>query len=163
MDYKNYEPTTQCFLSDDDIGEHPKSIFFNLDELNERGTLNSTYDYLLKDWFNDYIVLLPITTPLFFDLIQNDKKHSYKATPEKLKTIIQCLKTYNFDQIIYNNPISSDPPANPDFEHVSGFGIRVYQPRLGLNQQGWSFRWSGTTRCRNRRCCRSSSGCRACP
>ena len=25
MDYKNYEPTTQCFLSDDDIGEHPNT------------------------------------------------------------------------------------------------------------------------------------------
>ena len=128
MEYKNYGPASQCFLSDDDINEdeHRKSIFFNLDELKEKGTLNSTFDYLLKDWINDYITLLPITTPLFFDLIQNGKKYSYKATPEKLKTIIQCLKTYNFDQVIYDNPISSDPPANPDFEHVSGFGIRVY-------------------------------------
>ena len=92
MEYKNYGPASQCFLSDDDINEdeHRKSIFFNLDELKEKGTLNSTFDYLLKDWINDYITLLPITTPLFFDLIQNGKKYSYKATPEKLKTIIQC-------------------------------------------------------------------------
>ena len=131
MEYKNYAPASQYFLSDDDDDnyEHPQSIFFNLDDLEKKGTLNSTFDYLLKDWFNDFIVLLPITTPLFFDLIQNGKKHSYKATPEKLKTIINCLKTYNFDQIIYDNPISSDPPANPDFEHVSGFGIRVYPPK----------------------------------
>ena len=67
MEYKNYGPASQCFLSDDDINEdeHRKSIFFNLDELKEKGTLNSTFDYLLKDWINDYITLLPITTPLF--------------------------------------------------------------------------------------------------
>ena len=64
MDYKNYEPASQCFLSDDDINEneHCKGIFFNLDDLEKKGTLNSTYDYLLKDWINDYVVLLPITT-----------------------------------------------------------------------------------------------------
>ena len=93
MDYKNYEPATQCFLSDDDINEneHCKGIFFNLDDLEKKGTLNSTYDYLLKDWINDYVVLLPITTPIFFDLIQNGKKHSYKATPEKLKTMPKII------------------------------------------------------------------------
>ena len=53
MDYKNYEPASQCFLSVNDEDEYPKSIFFNLDDLEKKGTLNSTFDYLLKDWFNE--------------------------------------------------------------------------------------------------------------
>ena len=125
MEYKEYEPARQCFLTDED-DEHPKNIFFNLDELRRNEKLKDTYDYLLKDWINDYILLLPITTPIFFDLIENGKKHSYKATPEKLNTIIKCLRTYNFDEILSETPISSDPPFNPEFVKVSGFGIRVY-------------------------------------
>ena len=81
MEYKEYEPARQCFLTDED-DEHPKNIFFNLDELRRNEKLKDTYDYLLKDWINDYILLLPITTPIFFDLIENGKKHSYKATPK---------------------------------------------------------------------------------
>ena len=48
MEYKNYAPASQYFLSDDDDDnyEHPQSIFFNLDDLEKKGTLNSTFDYL---------------------------------------------------------------------------------------------------------------------
>ena len=125
MDYKNIAAASQFFLTDED-NVQPKSIFFDIDKLKRNGNLNATYDYILKDWINDYIALLPITTPIFFDLIENGKKHSYKATPEKLNTIIKCLRTYNFDEILSETPISSDPPFNPEFVKVSGFGIRVY-------------------------------------
>ena len=125
MDYKNIAAASQFFLTDED-NVQPKSIFFDIDKLKRNGNLNATYDYILKDWINDYIALLPITTPIFFDLIQNGRKHSYKATPEKLNTIIQCLKTYNFDEVLSETPISSDPPFSPEFVNVSGFGIRTY-------------------------------------
>lgn len=130
MQYKNYleqEPSEQIFLTAED-NDHPKSIFFNLDTLKQNGTFDATCDYILKDWINDYISFLPITAPIFFDLVQNGKKHSYKATPEKMKTIIQCLKSHEFDQILSDTPISSDPPFNPEFVKVSGFGIRTYPP-----------------------------------
>ena len=87
MDYKNIAAASQFFLTNED-NVQPKSIFFDIDKLKRNGNLNATYDYILKDWINDYIALLPITTPIFFDLIQNGRKHSYKATPEKLNTII---------------------------------------------------------------------------
>ena len=75
----------------------------------------------------EYILNLPITTPVFFDLIQNGKYHSFKATPEKINTIIKCLESRNFDEIISETPLSSDPPLNiENVIHVSGFGIRVY-------------------------------------
>ena len=47
-----------------------KTIFFNLDdpEIN----IDVTFDYLINDWMN-FIFNLPITTPIFFDLIQNGK------------------------------------------------------------------------------------------
>ena len=45
-----------------------------------------------------------------------------------MKTIIQCLKSHEFDQILSDTPISSDPPFNPEFVKVSGFGIRTYPP-----------------------------------
>ena len=124
-DYRVYKPARQYFLSSED-DEHPKSIFYNLDDLKRNGKLNESLDYLLKDWIEDYIALLPITTPLFFDLIENGRKHSYKATPEKLSTIISCLRSHTFDEIISDNPLTSDPVFNPEFIHVSGFGIRVY-------------------------------------
>ena len=124
-DYQDYEPTSQCFLSSEDV-EYPKNIFYNLDELKRNGKLDDTLDYLLKDWVDGYIALLPITTPLFFDLIENGRKHSYKATPEKLSTIISCLRSHNFDEIISDNPLTSDLVFNPEFIHVSGFCIRVY-------------------------------------
>ena len=89
-DYRFYEPARQYFLSSED-DEHPKSIFYNLDDLKRNGKLNESLDYLLKNWIEDYIALLPITTPLFFDLIENGRKHSYKATPEKLQ-LNQTLK-----------------------------------------------------------------------
>lgn len=70
---------------------------------------------------------LPITTPVFFDLIQNGKLHSYRATPEKNNIIIKCLQSRNFDEIISENPISSDSNLNiNNIIHVSGFGIRIY-------------------------------------
>ena len=126
MDYKN-NTAARLFLSDDE-DEHTKRIFFNLDDLKRNGKFEDTCDYILKDWFNDYIVSLPITTPIFFDLIQNGRKHSYKATPEKMQTIIQCLKNHQFDEILSETPISSDPPFSPEFVKVSGFGIRIYPP-----------------------------------
>ena len=125
MNYKNnsYDGT---FLNDEENNENKKKIFFDIDELQKNGKLDAVFDYILKDWIG-YISNLPIYDMVFFDLVQNGRLHSFKATPEKLQTIIQCLKSRNFDEIISDNPLSSDPPEyNTEFIHVSGFGIRTY-------------------------------------
>ena len=125
MNYKN-STYGGGFLNDKEDNEYKKKIFFNIDELQKNGKLDSVFDYILKDWIG-YISNLPIYDMVFFDLVQNGRLHSYKATPEKLQTIIQCLKTRNFDEILTDNPITSDPPEyNTEFVHVSGFGIRTY-------------------------------------
>ena len=114
-----------------------KTIFFNLDdpEIN----IDVTFDYLINDWMN-FIFNLPITTPIFFDLIQNGKMHSFKATPERLNIILKCLQTRNFDTIISGNPISSDAATDIDnFIHVSGIGIRVYPFHINSKNQ-----WAGS-------------------
>ena len=72
------------------------------------------------------ILTKPISTLVFFDLVQDGKLHRYKATPERLKIIINCLKSRNFDEILSDNPISSDSEINPHIVHVSSFGILVY-------------------------------------
>ena len=65
MEYKD-KPEITNFLSADDMEENKKTIFFNLDdpEIN----IDVTFDYLINDWMN-FIFNLPITTPIFFDLI----------------------------------------------------------------------------------------------
>ena len=76
MQYKNYleqNQTDQLFLTAED-DEHPKSIFFNLDTLKQNGTFNATCDYILKDWFHDYISFVPSGNieglPFLFELIE---------------------------------------------------------------------------------------------
>ena len=123
MEYKDTTKVSN-FLAPEDLDEAKKSIFINLDDPNLN--IEETFDYLIKDWM-EFVFNLPITTPIFFDLVQEGRKHSYKATPEKINTILNCLQTRNFDEIISSNPISSDPPENIEgISHVSGFGIRVY-------------------------------------
>ena len=125
MNYKGVNGSN-FFLDDKEDDERKKKLFFDIDELKRTGKLDSIFDYVLNDWIG-YINELPIYDMVFFDLVQNGRLHSYKATPEKLQTIIQCLKTRNFDEIISDNPLSSDPPEyNTEFVHVSGFGIRIY-------------------------------------
>ena len=136
MEYKD-KPEISNFLSADDLEENKKSIFINLDdpEIN----IDETFNYLINDWMS-FIFNLPITTPIFFDLVQNGKIHSFKATPERLKIILECLETRNFDEIISANPISSDPTMDIDnFIHVSGIGIRVYPFHINSKNQ-----WAGS-------------------
>ena len=136
MEYKD-KPEISNFLSADDLEENKKSIFINLDdpEIN----IDETFNYLINDWMS-FIFNLPITTPIFFDLVQNGKIHSFKATPERLKIILECLETRNFDEIISDNPISSDPTMGIDnFIHVSGIGIRVYPFHINSKNQ-----WAGS-------------------
>ena len=123
MEYKA-APLVKNFLTENDLDETKKTIFFNLDEPDIN--IDEIFNYLINDWM-EFIFNLPITTPIFFDLVENGRIHSYKATPEKINIIMNCLQTRNFDQIISGNPLSSDPPTQiDDIIHVSGFGIRVY-------------------------------------
>ena len=98
MNYKGVNGSN-FFLDDKEDDERKKKLFFDIDELKRTGKLDSIFDYVLNDWIG-YINELPIYDMVFFDLVQNGRLHSYKATPEKLQTIIQCLKTRNFDEII---------------------------------------------------------------
>ena len=98
MNYKD-QGITQNFLSKEDINETKNSIFFHFDSPSVKDNIEAIFDYLKKDWM-EYILNLPITTPVFFELIQNGKKHSCRATPEKIYTIIKCLESRNFDEII---------------------------------------------------------------
>ena len=123
VEYKDARKVS-IFLAPEDYDENKKTIFVNLDDPNLN--IEETFNYLINDWMG-FIFNLPVTTPIFFDLVQEGRKHSYKATPEKINTILNCLQTRNFDEIISSNPISSDPPENIEgISHVSGFGIRVY-------------------------------------
>ena len=80
MEYKD-KPEISNFLSADDLEENKKSIFINLDD--PEISIDGTFNYLINDWMS-FIFNLPITTPIFFDLVQNGKIHSFKATPERL-------------------------------------------------------------------------------
>ena len=114
------------FLPAEETDEHKKTIYVDLENPNIINNIDSTFDYIINDWMG-FIFNLPITTPIFFDLKQNGKIHSYKATPEKISTIMKCLQSRNFDEIISDNPLYSDTPMNIDqVIHVSGFGIRAY-------------------------------------
>ena len=55
---------------------------------------------------------------------------------------MNCLKTRNFDEILTTNPITSDEEYNPEFLHVSGFGIRMYSlqnVKANENREGMFF------------------------
>ena len=138
VEYKDARKAS-IFLAPEDYDENKKTIFVNLDDPNLN--IEETFNYLINDWMG-FIFNLPVTTPIFFDLVQEGKKHSYKGTPEKISTILKCLQSRNFDEIISNNPISSDPPENFEgVSHVSGFGIRVYSsyPQHTNEQRAGSF------------------------
>ena len=125
MNYKSI-PQEQSFLSIEDMDERKKTLTLDLENPNVQNNLDETFDYVIKDWMG-YFFQLPISTPIFFDLVQNGKLHSFKGTPERLNIILKCLQSRNFDEIISGNPISSDTPLNIDnVIHVSKFGIRVY-------------------------------------
>ena len=93
----NYKDPTEVrpFLSDEEINETKNKIFFNFELPSVKDKLDVIFDYLKKDWM-EYIFNLPISTPVFFDLVQNGKYHSYKATPEKIQTILKCLESRNW-------------------------------------------------------------------
>ena len=74
----------------EDIIETKNKIFFHFDSPSVIDKIETIMDYLKNDWM-EYILNLPITTPVFFDLIQNGKYHSFKATPEKINTIIKVF------------------------------------------------------------------------
>ena len=137
MEYKAIPGITN-FLPEDELNETKKSIFVNFNDLEKQGKLEETFDYIINDWMG-FIFALPITTPIFFDLIQNGRMHSCKATPEKINVIMNCLQTRNFDEIINANPISSDPPnAIEGVINVSGFGIRIYPFKERQTKNQWS-------------------------
>ena len=79
VEYKDARKASN-FLAPEDLDEAKKSIFINLDDPNLN--IEETFEYLIKDWMG-FVFNLPITTPIFFDLVQNGKKHSFKATPER--------------------------------------------------------------------------------
>ena len=101
MNYKS-APQEQTFLTREDISEGKKTVFFDFNDPKVKNDINGTFDYIINDWMG-FIFNLPITTPIFLDLVQNGKLHSYKATPEKLEIIMKCLRSRNFDEIISEN------------------------------------------------------------
>ena len=138
MEYKA-NPEIPDYLPDNENYENKRSVYFNLEDPHINNP--ETFDYIINDWMG-FIFNLPITTPVFFDLKQNGKLHSYKGTPERLNIILKCLKSRNFDEIISDNPIYSDSPLNIEqVVHVSGFGIRVYplEHIQSRNQRAGSF------------------------
>ena len=90
MEYKAI-PGISNFLSENELDETKKTIFVNFHDLEKQGKLEETFDYIINDWMG-FIFELPITTPIFFDLIQNGRMHSCKATPEKINIIMNCLQ-----------------------------------------------------------------------
>lgn len=140
MNYKS-APQEQTFLTREDISEGKKTVFFDFNDPMVKNDINGTFDYIINDWMG-FIFNLPITTPIFLDLVQNGKLHSYKATPEKLEIIMKCLRSRNFDEIISENPLYSDTPMTIEgLVKVSGFGIRVYplDKIYAKNQRAGSF------------------------
>ena len=101
MNYKSAQQE-QSFLFPEDLEERKKEVFFYLDDPSNKGKEEQIFNYILTDWI-PFILNEPITAPLFFDLVQNGKKHSYKATPERLNIIIRCLQSRNFDEILSTN------------------------------------------------------------
>ena len=95
VEYKDARKAS-IFLAPEDYDENKKTIFVNLDDPNLN--IEETFNYLINDWMG-FIFNLPVTTPIFFDLVQEGKKHSYKGTPEKISTILKCLQSRNFDEM----------------------------------------------------------------
>lgn len=64
MNYK-VPGNEQSFLNKEDIDETKNKIFFHFDSPSVIDKIETIMDYLKNDWM-EYILNLPITTPVFF-------------------------------------------------------------------------------------------------
>ena len=124
MQYKQVAATQNSFTPTREEGN--SSIFVDLEDPDTKAYIDFEFDKVLK-WMEENVFMSPVTIPIFFDLTKNGQRHSYKATPERIKVILQCLKTRNFDEILrHDNPFVSGDEEIQEFTHVSNFGIRIY-------------------------------------
>lgn len=110
-----------------DIIEETNRFFINLDNLDNRKNFKDVCGYIKEHWIENYLFKQPITTKVFFTIVENGWEHRCPATPERIKIIIDCLTNNNFDKIISENPLNSDD-CNLTYHltHVSSFGIDLY-------------------------------------
>ena len=121
----------------------PKKFFVDLDKVVVRADITEVCKRILEEWFKPNFLNLPNGTPTFFELIENEQPHYYKATPERIQIILECLKNGEFDYIITGHSLRSGDPNEQEFIHVSGFGARVYDFKVegGEKREGMFFNY----------------------
>ena len=119
----------------------PKRFFVDLDDPAVQKHCHQVCSIILDQWFKPNFLNLPNGTPTFFELIENEQPHYYKATPERIQIILECLKNGEFDYIITGHSLKSGDPDEQEFIHVSGFGVRVYDFKVegGEKREGSFF------------------------
>ena len=104
----------------------PKKFFVDLDEPEVQKHYQQVCSVILEQWFKPNFLNLPNGTPTFFELIENGQTHYYKATPERIQIIFECLQKGEFDYIITGHSLRSGDSDEEEFIHVSGFGTHSH-------------------------------------